>query len=157
MGFTTVERYQGLAQAEKRIAETPLVFFLFAAVADVETLKPIADAIRFSATYRLRFAPLIYLAREMSLPTLTRCVQMGFDDVVTLPYAGANLGERVMRQVGKAKIYYETATYFGPDRRNRLGENRSLGSEYGGGEHRRYEIVRHLDRGIDIVRDDFVL
>lgn len=157
IGFASVERYQGLARAEKRIEETPLVFFLCSAVSDVETLKPVADAIRFSASYRLRFAPLVYLARELSLPVLQRCIEMGFDDVVTLPYAGSNLGERILSHVGKPKVYFETGTYFGPDRRNRMGENRSLGSDHGGGEHRRFEIVRHMDRGIDIVRDDFVL
>jgi len=79
---------------------------------------------------------------------------MGFDDVIALPYASGDLGERIGRQVGRTQTYYETATYFGPDRRNRMGESRSLDSDRGGGQFRKIEIVR-TDAGVDVLRDDF--
>lgn len=157
LGFAVVDRYQGLYRAEQQLQATPLVFFFFCArVADVGGLKPMADAVRLSPRHRLRFAPLIYFGRNLSLPDTRRCIEMGFDDIIALPFAGG-LEERILRQVGKTQVYYETPTYFGPDRRNRMGENRSLGSERGGGEHRRFEIVRDPDKGIEVVRDDFVL
>jgi MFS family permease len=58
------------------------------------------------------------------------------------------VGRRIM-------TYYETATYFGPDRRNRTGgPERSTGSDHGGGQFRRIEIVRNPDTGIDVISDD---
>lgn len=152
--FAAVERYQGLHRVEKRVETTPLVFFFCAAVDDVATLKPMAEAVRFSVSLKLRFSPLIYFARNVALPDIKRCIAMGFDDIIALPYSAGDLGERIMRQVGRPQIYYETPTYFGPDRRNRMGENRSTGSDHGGGHHRRIEIIRTLDRGVDVLSDD---
>jgi hypothetical protein len=156
LGFAVVDRYQGLYRAEKQLERTPLVFFFCSGVPDVGALRPMADAVRLSAKHRLRFAPLIYFGRNLSLPDTRRCIDMGFDDIIALPFSGG-LDERILRQVGTTQVYYETPTYFGPDRRNRLGENRSLGSDRGGGQHRRIEIVRNPDRGVEVVRDDFVL
>ena len=155
LGFMPVQRYQGLARAEKQTDDTPLVFFLCAAVPDVGTLKPMADAIRFSPSLKLRFSPLIYFARDPAIDEIKACIKMGFDDVIALPYASGDIGDRIARQVGSIKTYYETSTYFGPDRRNRAGSKRSSGSDHGGGQFRRIEIRRNPDTGIDVLRDDF--
>ena len=155
VGFMPVERYAGLARAEKQVRSTPLVFFLCAEVADVTTLKPMADAIRFSPSLDLRFSPLIYFSRTLSVDTIKACIRMGFDDVISLPYKVGDITERILRQVGTPLTYYETATYFGPDRRNRVGEARSADSDRGGGEFRRIEIIRNPSTGIDVRRDDF--
>ena len=120
----------------------------------MRTLKPVADAIRFSSDLRLRFLPLIYFSPEPSVESIRACIQMGFDDVIALPYLSGDLSIRISRQVGNTHTYYETPTYFGPDRRNRMGENRSLGSDHGGGQFRRIEIVR-TDTGVDVLQDDF--
>jgi hypothetical protein len=155
IGFMPVERYAGLARAEKQVRQTPIVFFLCAEVADIASLKPMADAIRFSPSLDLRFSPLIYFARSLSVEAIKQCVGMGFDDVISLPYRGGDLSERIFRQVGTTQTYYETATYFGPDRRNRVGTPRSTESDHGGGEFRRIEIIRNPLSGIDVLRDDF--
>lgn len=155
VGFTTVQRYQGLARAEGLIARTPLLFFLCSPVRDVRTLKPMADAIRFSPSFRLRFLPLIYFARDPSLETVKHCIAMGFDDVIALPIAGDDVGGRIDRQIERTHIYYETATYFGPDRRNRTGgAPRSTDSDHGGGRFRRIEIRRNPETGVEMVGDN---
>lgn len=155
IGFATVQRYQGLARAEKLMAKTPLMFFMCSPVKDVRTLKPMADAIRFSPSLRLRFLPLIYFARDPSLETVKRCIAMGFDDVVALPIAGDDVGGRIERQIDRIHTYYETSTYFGPDRRNRMGGTpRPTGSDHGGGQFRRIEIRRNPETGVDVVSDD---
>jgi len=155
IGFESVQRYQGLARAERQSAKTPLVFFLCAPARDVRTLKPMADAVRFSPSLKLRFLPLIYFAREPSLETVKQCIAMGFDDVIALPIAGDDAGDRIARQIGRIQTYYETSTYFGPDRRNRTGgPKRSGDSDHGGGQFRRIEIVRNPDTGIDVISDD---
>ncbi len=155
LGFMPVERYAGLVRAEKQIKLTPLMFFLCAEVANVATLKPMADTIRFSLSPELRFSPLIYFSRQMSVDTIKACIKMGFDDVIAMPYTGTDLSERIFRQVGRTHTYYETATYFGPDRRNRAGNSRSPESDHGGGQFRRIEIVRTPETGVNVLRDDF--
>ena len=155
VGFMPVERYAGIASAERQARETPLVFFLCAEVPDVTRLKPIADSIRFSPSADIRFSPLIYFSRALSVDTIKLCIKMGFDDVIALPYTSGDLSERIFRQVGHMQTYYETATYFGPDRRNRTGNPRSTCSDDGGGEYRRIEIMRNPLTGVDVLRDDF--
>ena len=54
IGFESVQRYQGLARAERQSSKTPLAFFLCAPTKDVRTLKPMADAVRFSPSLKLR-------------------------------------------------------------------------------------------------------
>src|SRR5664279_3462269 len=66
LGFVPVVRYSAVAQVARQVDVTPLVFFLCAPVADVQSLKPLADAIRFSTDMRLRFSPLIYFSPELS-------------------------------------------------------------------------------------------
>ena len=155
IGFESVQRYSGLARADKQVAKTPLVFFLCAPTKDVRTLKPMADALRFSPSLKLRFLPLIYFARDPSLETVKQCIAMGFDDVIALPIGGDDAGDRIARQIGSITTYYETATYFGPDRRNRDGgPARSSGSDHGGGTFRRIEIRRNPETGVDVISDD---
>jgi hypothetical protein len=153
LGFAPVVRYAGMTKAAQQADTTPLIFFLFAPVKDVRTLKPTADLIRFSPDDRLRFLPLIYFSPQPSADCIRACIEMGFDDVIATPYIAGDLRERINRQVGRAQTYYETATYFGPDRRNRIGAPRSPESDHGGGQHRRIEIVR-TEAGIDLLRDD---
>jgi hypothetical protein len=149
LGFASVAAYAGLRPAEKQAAATPLIFFLCAAVANVKSLKPMADAIRFSPNLKLRFSPLIYFAQNPSVDSIKACIQMGFDDVIALPHR--DLGERIFRQVGRPQAYYETDTYFGPDRRS-TGAPRAADA---GGKYRRIEILRTPEHGVDVLHDDF--
>lgn len=154
LGFSRVEPYSGIEIMLQRAEATPLIYVLCAAVPDVSKLKPTAKLLRSSPDYRLRFAPLIYFPPEPSIETIKACIGMGFDDVIAMPYSGNDLGQRIGRQIGGTHIYYETPTYFGPDRRNRVGETRSSESDHGGGEYRRMEI-RRSEAGIDVLSDEF--
>ena len=154
LSFSAVLPYGGVAQAEQQVNRTPVCFFLFAAVPDVGTLRGVAEAIRFCPSRRVRFSPLIYFSESPSIDTITRCINMGFDDVITMPFTRARLIERIDRQIGQSHIYYETPGYFGPDRRDRVtGPSRAAESRIGG-QFRRLEIVRNLLTGVNVVRDD---
>lgn len=152
--FGTVLPFTSLAMAEQQAQKTPLCFFLFAAVNDVQTLKPAADAIRRDASRKLRFSPLIYFSESPSLDAIRACVDMGFDDVITLPFTPARVTDRLTRQIDKTLVYYETVGYFGPDRRGRLPDDQGHSRRGTGGRHRRLEIVRSLLAGVHILRDD---
>lgn len=155
LDFGAVLPYGGVAQAEQQVQRMPVCFFLFAAVDDVETLRGVAEAIRFCPSRRLRFSPLMYFSESPSVETITRCINMGFDDVITMPFTRARVAERIERQVGQNLTYYETPGYFGPDRRNRVTGPQRAGETRMGGQFRRLEIVRHLLTGVNVVRDDF--
>ncbi|MGV8854578.1 MAG: hypothetical protein ACOH2L_08000 [Devosia sp.] len=153
--FATVQPFGGVVQAEQQAARTPVCYFLFAAVDDVSSLRAIADAIRFSANRRIRFSPLMYFSESPSTQVISRCIDMGFDDVITMPFNPHRILERIRRQIGRSFTYYETAGYFGPDRRGRLGSPERPEKAPQGGQFRRLEIVRNLSTGINVVRDDF--
>ena len=152
--FAAVLPYAGVAQAEQQANRTPVCFFLFAAVPDVGALRGVTDAIRFCPSRRVRFSPLIYFSESPSLETITRCINMGFDDVITMPFTQARVAERIDRQVGQSHVYYETPGYFGPDRRGRVTAPRRPAETRIGGQFRRLEIVRNLASGVSVVRDD---
>ncbi|MEO5805841.1 hypothetical protein [Devosia sp.] len=153
--FQAVLPYAGVSNAEQQAVRTPVCFFLFAAVADVETLRNVAEAIRFAPSRKIRFSPLIYFSESPSVETIKRCINMGFDDVVTMPFSQRRLADRMARQVGTNLVYYETSGYFGPDRRDRAPQLAAKAQdERVGGKYRRLEIVRNFLTGINVVRDD---
>ena len=154
LDFSSVMPYGGIAQAEHQSSVTPICYFLFAAVNDVSTLQGAADAIRFCVNRRVRFSPLIYFSESPSMEAITRCIGMGFDDVITMPFTTSRVAGRINRQVGQNLTYYETAGYFGPDRRDRVTGPRRAAESRLGGQFRRLEIVRNLMTGINVVRDD---
>lgn len=157
LDFAAVLPYAGIMQAEQQANQTPVCFFLFAAVPDVATLRGVSEAIRFSPSRRIRFSPLIYFSESPSIDSITRCINMGFDDVITMPFSRTRVLERVNRQVGRNLTYYETAGYFGPDRRDRVTAPKRAAESRLGGQFRRLEIVRNLLTGVNVVRDDLYM
>jgi DNA-binding response OmpR family regulator len=155
--FGSVQPYLSLAQAEQQAAVTPVCYFLFAAVPDVSALRGVAEAIRFSPSRRIRFSPLIYFSESPSVEAISACINMGFDDIITMPFTRRRVAERIARQVGQNLVYYETPGYFGPDRRDRVTAPRRAAESRLGGQFRRLEIVRNLLTGVNVVRDDFYM
>jgi hypothetical protein len=154
VGFEAVVGYQSVGAAERQAERTPLIFFLFAATEDRKRLKQVANAVRFSTSNRVRFAPMIYFADNPSLEVIRSCVNMGFDDVITLPFTRDRVVARLSRQVEHTLTYYETGTYFGPDRRGLLPEGGEKQGRGGGGQYRRLEISRDPEAGVHVLRDD---
>ncbi|ODT78611.1 MAG: hypothetical protein ABS76_23090 [Pelagibacterium sp. SCN 64-44] len=154
LGFAGVSPFSTIAQAEAQTQSTPICFFLFAATEDPASLRGVADSIRFSPSRRLRFSPLIYVSESPSVEAISACLNMGFDDIITMPFTRRRLLERITRQVGTSLVYYETASYFGPDRRNRITAPGRPAESRLGGQFRRLEIVRNLLSGINVLRDD---
>jgi hypothetical protein len=153
LGFETVLPFAGVAQAEQQSAQTPLMFFLFAAVDDPRTLRAAADAIRFCPSRRVRFSPLVYFSESPSIAAIRLCAAMGFDDVLTLPFTGARVAGRIGRQIDRTQVYFETANYVGPDRRQAPG---TIADPRRGasGQQRRIEIIRSFANGVSVLRDD---
>lgn len=154
LGFAGVSSYRGFSQVVEQAGETPVCYFLFSAVRDLASLRPVAEAIRFSPVGQIRFSPMVYCAREPSVETIRACINMGFDDIVALPQPRDRLAQRLERQIGRSMLFYETEGYFGPDRRNRLAPRPAQAPSRQGGPFRRLEIVRSLKGGISVLRDE---
>ena len=154
LGFAGVAPFATIAQAEQQTQINPVCFFLFAATENLASLRGVADAVRFSTARRLRFSPLIYFAESPSVDMISACINMGFDDIITMPFTRKRVLERVTRQVGQNLVYYETPSYFGPDRRGRAAPQATQNDHRHGGQFRRLEIVRNLVNGVNVVRDD---
>ncbi len=154
LGFAGVASFTTIAQAEQQTQQTPICFFLFSATEDVASLRSTADSVRFSPSRKLRFSPLIYFAESPSVEAIRACLNMGFDDIITMPFTRRRVVERIARQVGQNLVYYETASYFGPDRRGRTTTPARDGDSRQGGQFRRLEIVRSLMNGTNVLRDD---
>ena len=152
--FDTIRPYQGVAEAERQEEITPLCFFLFAEVPDVRQLARPAQAIRFSGGRRLRFSPLIYFSANPSVDAIRQCISMGFDDVITQPFTRQRVVPRVMRQNDTELVYFETSSYFGPDRRTNTEERIAQEERRGDSQYRRLEIVRRPLTGVNVIRDD---
>lgn len=144
IGFAGTLAYTTIAAAEGQAQQTPLIFFLFAAVDDVTALKPAADAIRFSPSRRIRFSPLVYFAESPQVEAIRDCTAMGFDDVITLPFTPKRVLTRLSRLIDRTQIYHETASYLGPER-NALAADRQV---------RRLEIFRSAVSGVSVMRDE---
>src|SRR5690606_22475002 len=140
LGFPLVLPFQSVAAAEAQSRQTPLLFFLFAAVTDVRILKGVADQIRFAPTRRIRFSPLLYFSESPSRDAISRCIEMGFDDVTTLPFTRPRLLRRLTRLVDHTQVYHETAGYLGPERPIHRGS----------GQFRRLEIIRTTATGTSV-------
>lgn len=152
LGLARIEPYTDRERAEQQVARTPLCFFLFAEVPDPVLHAPVLSALRHARRRQLRFAPLAYFAESPSLAVTSRCLAMGFDDVMTMPFTPAKIRARLERQIGRAVEYLGAKTYFGPDRRplrKRVGGN----APAPGGEARHYLIRRDPDHGVLVLRE----
>ena len=144
LGFPVVLPFQSVAAAEAQSQHTPLIFFLFAAVHDVRILKGVADQIRFAPARRIRFSPLLYFSESPSREAISRCIEMGFDDVITLPFTPQRITGRLKRMVERPIVFHETSAYLGPERP----------AHRGSGKFRRLEIIRSVTIGTSVLRDE---
>lgn len=151
LGFASVAPFTALTLAEQQVHRTPLCFFLFAAVEEVGALQAPVAAVRDSGNRRIRFAPLVYFSETPLLEAIRRCVDMGFDDVITLPFSRERVLARLRRQVGRPLTYFETETYFGPDRHRQQAAHPNRGA---GGRHRRLDILRTTENGPTVIREE---
>ena len=144
LGFPVVLPFHSVAAAEAQSQQTPLIFFLFAAVHDVRILKGVADQIRFAPARRIRFSPLMYFSESPSREAIARCIDMGFDDVITLPFTKPRLLGRMNRLIDHTQVYHETSAYLGPERP----------AHRGSGQFRRIELIRTHATGTSVLRDE---
>jgi hypothetical protein len=95
----------------------PITFFLLHHDDPPGRKRSVLHTLRVSRDDNLRFAPVIVAGRKLTLDTARRYAEEGFDDVISLPAPIEATRARLAEQLGQPRIYFETADYFGPDRR----------------------------------------
>lgn len=135
-----------------------LNYFLIHHELGADTLIAVLHSVRSSIIDDVRYAPVVLFAVDGPFEQYLRYIEMGFDDVITLPEKAAIVEQRLIAQLDTEHMYFETATYFGPDRRRMEVEPPS--------EHKRaampHSHVRHYFRrdpvrGIIVTRSESYL
>jgi hypothetical protein len=139
-------------------ADRRLAYFFFHCQVANDLLRSTLSRIR--ADDRHRFSPAILIIGECPQSEVVRYINLGFDDIVILPEAARVLERRFTNQLGTPVSYFETSTYFGPDRRRsqRLNTPVAAGPKGTPGEHRhvRY-LVQRAAAGSQILRREVVI
>lgn len=154
IGFKHIAFYRDAAQVAVQARLTPICFFLVGPGIPKPAMSEFLGEIRHHRDRMLRFSPLLYLSEDPSPGIIQFCVRIGFDDIVALPFSPSRLKERLLTHIGTSRHYFETASYFGPDRRQGHGPAPLVGERRGtGGDFSCYEIRRDLESGTRIVRE----
>lgn len=116
-GFNIIKPFKKLSEVEQQTSVSPICFLLFSQVPDVAILSDIVHPIRACKRQGVRFMPLIYFCEDPSREAIRGCITMGFDDVITIPFSFDCIQRRLERHLDNPVTYFETAEYFGPNRR----------------------------------------
>lgn len=135
--------------------ERRLPFFFFHSLVSDGFLRGAMDRIR--ADEHHRFSPAVLVIGECSLNEVVRYINLGFDDIVSLPEAARVLERRFAHQLGTQFPYFETGTYFGPDRRRaRRGTDGNEPKRPGQFRYVRY-LIQRAPSGVEILRREVLL
>lgn len=93
-----------------------LPFILVHHLVGDELLSRILKVIRGGGD-SVRFSPVIAVADDCPFERILSYVELGLDDVISLPEKQPVLVQRLATQLDTEHMYVETAEYFGPDRR----------------------------------------
>ena len=127
-------------------------FFVHFKVADSEMLSAMT-AVRSSNDDNLRFSPCVLIIHECAYEDIIKYIRLGFDDVISLPEKASIIRHRLESLLSLEQTYFETPSYFGPDRRRMelvpIRDNRRRPE---GGQHIRYRIRRDSVQGVRIIQ-----
>ena len=95
--------------------------------------------------------PIIALSENPEEQMVRSLIVRGVDDIVTLPAEGNSFAGRLRQQIDQPLHYFQTDTYFGPDRRR--SNDRGHPERRGGQNHtfQHFIIQRNPSNGIRVV------
>jgi len=154
LGFSFVRHCGSLDGLSACVAKARLCFVLFAETADPRSYAGLLEKVRAAKSRAIRFLPVVYFCETPRPEVIVTCLGMGFDDILTMPFTADVVRARLRQQIGRTISYFETDTYFGPDRRRLSGKQTK--PRRGDGNARRYEISRSPTSGITILREKVI-
>lgn len=135
-----------------------LNYFLVHHGMGADTLEAVLRSVRASIIDDVRYAPVVLFAEDGPFEQYLSYIDMGFDDIITLPEKAAIVEQRLIAQLGTEHMYFETASYFGPDRRRmELEPPEQFKRQDAPHSHIRHFFRRNPDRGIVVGHSDSYL
>lgn len=135
-----------------------LNYFLTHHELGIETLSAVLRSVRTSIIDDVRYAPIVLFAADGPFEQYLAYIDMGFDDIITLPEKAVIVEQRLLSQLGTEHVYFDTATYFGPDRRRMEvappSEHKRAATPH---SHVRHYFRRDPMRGIIVLRSESYL
>jgi hypothetical protein len=118
IGFINVSPFEGISKAATALGRTPLIYFLFAPQQPVAEMKAAAQAIRSAKgrAHGLRYMPMVALCETAAPDDVSLCLDLGFDDLITLPFKPERIQKRLKRLGEGTFAFNEGPTYCGPAR-----------------------------------------
>lgn len=132
-----------------------LVFCLVHFDIDAEARKKLVFDLRHAASVSLAYAPIVLFLRDATPEEITDNIELGFDDVISVPEDSIVVGGRLATQIGQHHLYVETRHYLGPDR-HRLDKPGVGARRKPEEEHAQLTILRTPEGGVQIIRRQVV-
>jgi CheY-like chemotaxis protein len=154
VGFSLVARYDGPGALTSQLTRTRLCFVLCAEAGNPRHYTRLIAELRGAGRLPTRFTPVIYFS-EAALPdVITTAIELGFDDILTMPFSPDRVRTRLGQQIGRPLTYFETPKYFGPDRRRFHVDKSPIRRQ--GGTAKRFDISRSVKSGITVLREQLI-
>lgn len=146
------------AQQDQVLHAFRLNYFLVHHELGPETLEAVLRSVRASIIDDVRYAPVVLFAADGPFEQYLSYIDMGFDDIITLPENATIVEQRLIAQLDTEHTYFETATYFGPDRRRMEVEvPQQFQRSDAPHSHVRHYFARDPRRGIVVLYSDSYL
>ena len=147
-GFALVEEP---ATGDIPSAQTLISYVLVHHKVGDDLLGAVTRAIR-GGSKEVCFSPIVVIADDCTVERIAHFVQLGVDDVITLPEKRDALIQRLGAQLWSEHLYIETESYFGPDRRRLDTKSHADERRVGLASYARFVIQRIPERGTKVVR-----
>ena len=114
-------------------------------------LRAVTRAIR-GGSREVCFSPIVVIADDCTVDRIVHFVDLGVDDVITLPEKRDVLVQRLCGQLWAEHHKIETEDYFGPDRRRLETKTHIDDRRLGVASYARFVIQRIPEHGTKVVR-----
>jgi len=152
IGFMNAVCVSDFESLERSFSKHNINYCFFSQTSEPQQVRAATQAIRFHKDDAVRFSPTILMAKEISRQELGGYISIGFDDIVQYPCTFGTLRTRIKRQLNNVIKYYETAEYFGPDRRNYfVSQSPNHVKRTGLAPYKCISIRRDIFKGVEIV------
>jgi DNA-binding response OmpR family regulator len=137
---------------DPQIVQDRVVYFLVHFAISLTAKKQLLAGLRGSKAANMSFAPVMVFLRDGPFEDVIDHIELGFDDVISLPENAQILTARLAAQLDQEHFYVESGDYLGPDRRRLDKPAISNFGRSGTSDHARITIVRKPGSGVHVVR-----
>ena len=116
VGFRRCTRLEAAGRMDAAMSKA-LSFLIIHSSKSRDLISRVASAVRKSDEDHIRFMPIVVLLDASRESEVVEFINLGCDDIIIYPCTPQVLSKRLELQVTTKREYFETDTYFGPDRR----------------------------------------